>query len=56
MSSRLGRPTDAPKTYTIKVRLSDDDMNKLDSLSEKLKKSKSDIVRYGINKVFEENK
>lgn len=56
MSSRLGRPTDAPKTTTIKVRLSDVDNKKLDFLCGKLKKSKSEIVRHGIDKVFEENK
>jgi len=56
MSSRLGRPTDAPKTSTIKVRLSDNDIEKLDFLCGKTGKSKSEIVRNGIDKVFEENK
>lgn len=56
MSSRLGRPTDSPKTSTIKVRLSDNDMQKLNFLCSKTGKSKSEIVRDGIEKVFEENK
>lgn len=37
-----------PKNKTFKVRLDEDTFNKLEYLSEKTKKSKSDIVRDGI--------
>lgn len=56
MSSRLGRPTDCPKTSSIKIRIDEKDGEKLDYLCKKLNTSKSEIVRAGIDKVYKENK
>ena len=57
MSSRkMGRPTSEPKDYELKVRISETDKQKVEEIQSKTKMSKSDIVRTGISKVYEENK
>ncbi len=50
----MGRPTDNPKTSTIKVRLSESDLYRLDYAADKIQVSKSDIIRQGIEKVYNE--
>lgn len=55
-SRKIGRPTIDPKPYELKVRISDVDKEKLEHIQKVTKMSKSDIVRKGIDKVYEENK
>ncbi len=54
MSPRKGRPTDDPKILNTRVRLSEDDIAMLEYCCEKTGKKKSEIIREGIRKVYEE--
>lgn len=54
VSPRTGRPTDNPKKISIPVRLSDDDIQRLEYCSDKTGKSKAEIIRIGIEKVYNE--
>ena len=51
---RMGRPTDTPKNNRESFRLSDEDMTKLRFCMEKTDMSKTDIVRKGIELVYQE--
>lgn len=54
-SKKMGRPpSDNPKSETIKIRIDQEVMNKLDASAEKLNTTRSDIVRKGIEKVYDE--
>ncbi|GIP12705.1 MAG: ribbon-helix-helix protein, CopG family [Paenibacillus macerans] len=54
-SKKMGRPPSAnPKSETIKIRVDQDIMNKLDASAEKLNTTRSDIVRKGIEKVYDD--
>ncbi|MEC0124033.1 ribbon-helix-helix protein, CopG family [Paenibacillus pabuli] len=54
-SKKMGRPlSDKPKSKTIEIRVDEEIMSKLDASAEKLKTTRSDIVRRGIEKVFDE--
>ena len=48
-SRKMGRPTDNPKNYEIKVKMSDDDMKKLNYVKSKTGQTISDVVRNGID-------
>lgn len=50
----MGRPTDIPKNNRESFRLSDDDMEKLKYCMKKANMSKTDIVRRGIDLVYQE--
>lgn len=52
----MGRPTDNPKTTQMPVRFSDEDIQKLEYCSEITGKSKAEIVRIGVDKVYKELK
>lgn len=54
MSPRTGRPTDNPKKISMPVRLSEDDIHRLEYCSDKTGKSKAEIIRIGIEKVYNE--
>ncbi|MBR3645213.1 MAG: hypothetical protein IKN54_02245 [Lachnospiraceae bacterium] len=54
-SHKMGRPTSEPKEHELKVRISEADKQKVEEIQNKTNMSKSDIVRAGINKVYEEN-
>ena len=56
MSPRTGRPTDEPKNLNTRVRLSDDDVSMLEYCCKETGKKKSEIIRLGIRKVYEELK
>lgn len=56
MNPRIGRPTDEPKILNTRVRLSEEDVKKLEFCAEKLGKKKSEIMRMGIEKVYSEIK
>ncbi|WP_350356256.1 ribbon-helix-helix protein, CopG family [Cohnella hashimotonis] len=54
-SKKMGRPpSDNPKSETIKIRIDQDIMSKLDASAEKLNTTRSDIVRKGIEMVYDE--
>ncbi|MCD9020582.1 ribbon-helix-helix protein, CopG family [Cohnella silvisoli] len=54
-SKKMGRPpSDNPKSETIKIRIDQEIMNKLDASVEKLNTTRSDIVRKGIEKVYDD--
>lgn len=54
--SKMGRPTDDPKTLSTRIRLSEKDIARLDFCCKKTGKPKSEIIRMGISKVYEELK
>lgn len=51
---KMGRPTDNPKTVVKCARMSEEDVTKLKICSEKLKISESDVLRLGIERVYQE--
>lgn len=51
---KIGRPTDNPKNYRESFRLSEDDMKKIRFCMDKTGMSKTDVIRKGINCVYEE--
>lgn len=50
----MGRPTDNPKQLSTRIRLSETDVQRLEFCSQKTGKTKSEIIRMGIEKVYEE--
>lgn len=54
MSPRTGRPTDEPKKHDMKIRMSDRDVEKLDYCCKTTGLTKADVIRLGIQKVYEE--
>lgn len=54
LSSKLGRPTHDPKILNTRIRLSAVDVERLEFCAEKTGLNKSDIIRMGIQKVYEE--
>ncbi|WKL02963.1 ribbon-helix-helix domain-containing protein [Paenibacillus amylolyticus] len=54
-TKKMGRPkSDKPKSRTIEIRVDEEIMNKLDISAEKLNTNRSDIVRKGIEKIYDE--
>ena len=51
-----GRPTDEPKNLSTRIRLSQNDRDKLEYCCKKTGKKKSEIIRKGIDKVYNEIK
>ncbi len=56
MTKKMGRPTDNPKNIELKVRISEEEKDKLDYCIQHSSKNKSEIVRDGIDKVYQELK
>lgn len=56
MSSRMGRPTDNPKTTEIKIRATQSDKEKLRFCCEKTGKTQYQIVMDGISRIYNELK
>lgn len=56
MSPRTGRPTNEPKTLSTRIRLSEEDTERLEYCCQELSVSKSEIIRIGIKKIYEELK
>ena len=52
---KMGRPTDSPKNYRESFRLSEADMQKIKFCMEKTGKSKTEIIRMGIEEVYLES-
>ena len=53
---KIGRPTANPKTYRESFRFSEEDMQKIKFCMDKTGKSKSDILRMGIEEVYKKIK
>lgn len=54
--SPKGRPTDDPKTLSTRIRLSEEDVQRLEYCAEKTGMTKSEIIRLGIREVYEKLK
>lgn len=52
--SKMGRPTESPKTNGYRIRMTDEDLRKLNVCCEKTGMSKADVIRLGIFKVYQE--
>lgn len=50
---KMGRPTDNPKTNNTRIRMTDEEVKKLNYCCEKTGMSKSDVIRMGIQLVYE---
>lgn len=50
---KMGRPTDSPKDTMFRVRLDKESEKKLSISADKLQISKSDVVRKGIDSVYD---
>lgn len=53
MSPRTGRPTDDPKQLSTRVRLSQEDIDRLEYCAVRTGQSKADIIRQGIKAVYD---
>lgn len=51
--SPKGRPTDDPKTLNTRIRLSEQDIERLEYCCKETGKTKSEIIRQGIKEVYE---
>lgn len=56
MSPRTGRPTTDPKKNQTKIRMTDNELAKLNYCCDKLNLTKTDIINMGIDKVYSELK
>lgn len=56
MAPRTGRPTDNPKRHDTRIRMSDEDVEMLEYCCKVTGKTKTDIIREGIRKVYQELK
>ena len=55
-NKKMGRPTDNPKNGIIKIRADEQTIKKLSECSKKLNLSRSDVVRKGINDIYDDLK
>ena len=53
---KMGRPTSEPKTNGYRIRLTDNELQMLEECCKIKNMSKADIIRLGIDKVYEEIK
>ncbi|GIP58474.1 MULTISPECIES: hypothetical protein [Paenibacillus] len=54
-SKKMGRPpSDNPKSDLIRVRVDQAILNKLDACTEKLNTNRSDVIRKGIEKMYDD--
>ena len=53
MSPKMGRPTTDPKTHEMRMRMSDKDVQTLESCCEKSGMTKADVIRQGIRLFLE---
>lgn len=56
MSPRTGRPTEDPKKARLELRLSASDVEKLNFCCETLNMTKAEVIRRGIDRVYQEAK
>ena len=53
---KMGRPTDNPKTIVKRARMSEEDVEKLKECCLALRLSESDVLRMGIDEVYQKIK
>ena len=53
---KMGRPTDNPKRHDTRVRMSDEDVELLEYCCKATGKTKAEVIREGIRKVYDEVK
>ncbi|OJU18544.1 MAG: CopG family transcriptional regulator [Clostridiales bacterium 43-6] len=53
---KLGRPTDSPKTFMLRVKMDKDTLNKLDECCELEKVNRSEFVRDSIHRRYDDLK
>lgn len=53
---KMGRPTNDPKTVVKRARMSEKDVEKLTACCEYLKLSESDVIRMGVDEVYQKIK
>lgn len=53
MSPRTGRPTDNPKRHETRIRMSDNDIEMLEYCCKATGRTKADIIRDGIKRVYD---
>jgi predicted DNA-binding protein len=53
---RTGRPTDSPKHNQYRIRMSDEDVELLEYCCKATGKTKAEVIREGIRKVYDEVK
>ncbi|AZK45185.1 CopG family transcriptional regulator [Paenibacillus lentus] len=54
-SKKMGRPpSDNPKSDLIRVRVDQTILNKLDACTKKLNTNRSDVIRKGIEKMYDD--
>lgn len=51
---KTGRPTESPKSNGYRIRMTDEELRKLNVCCEKTGLSKADVIRLGIFKVYQE--
>ena len=56
LSKKMGRPTDNPKNKLVQIRVDDETLFRLDSCVNTTKKTRSEIIRRGINLVYDDIK
>lgn len=52
-AKKMGRPTDNPKDYTMKIRFDKDTLSQLEECSDKLGISRAEVVRQGVHKMHD---
>lgn len=56
MVKKMGRPTNNPKKYDTRIRMTEEEIEILNFCAEKMGMTKADVIRTGIRKVYEEIK
>lgn len=56
MSPRTGRPTSDPKKNGYRVNFTDNELEKLNYCAKVLRLTKADIIRQGVDKMYEKAK
>lgn len=51
-NSKMGRPTDDPKIHQTRIRMTQRELDMLNYCSEKLGKTKTDIIVEGIEEIY----
>lgn len=53
---KMGRPTDNPKILSTRVRFSKEDIDRLDYITKITNKTKAEVIRSGIEKIYNDLK
>ncbi len=53
-AAKMGRPTDSPKNFMIRVRMDTATVEMLDECAKALNTTRSDVIRAGIRKAYQE--